>query len=96
MTDNPRSPTFAQRVRAARPRARRYAVRDDMIPGLMLRVQPGGERIFVIERRVRRRWRYATIGPADSITVPEARRQARQIIAGFLDTPAKTTGPRAP
>ncbi len=96
MTDNPRPPTFAQRVRAARPRARRYAVRDDVIPGLMLRVQPGGERIFVIERRVRRRWRYGTIGPADLITVSEARRQARQIIAGFLDTPAKTTGPRAP
>ena len=45
---------------------------------------------------MRRRWRYATIDPADSITVPEARREARQIIAGFLDTPAKTTGPRTP
>ena len=96
MTDHPKPPTFAQRIRAARPRDRRYAVRDDVIPGLMLRVHPGGERIFVIERRVRRRWRYATIGPADSITVPEARREARQIIAGFLDTPAKTTGPRTP
>lgn len=62
----------------------------------MLRVHPGGKRTFVIERRVRRHWRYATIGPADSITVPEARREARQIVAGFLDTPAKTTGPRRP
>ena len=96
MTDHPKPPTFAQRIRAARPRDRRYAVRDDVIPGLMLRVHPGGERVFVIERRVRRRWRYATIGPADSITVPEARREARQIIAGFLDTPVKTEGPRTP
>ena len=96
MTDNPRSPTFPQRARAAKPRDRRYAVRDDVIPGLMVRVHPGGERTFVIERRVRRRWRYATIGPAYSMTVSEARREARQIIAGFLDTPAKTTGPRAP
>ena len=87
MADHPKPPTFAQRIRAARPRDRRYAVRDDAIPGLMLRVHPGGESIFVIERRVRRRWRYATIGPADSVTVPEARREARQIIAGFLDTP---------
>ena len=96
MTDKPKSPTFAQRIRAAKPRERRYAIRGDVIPGLMLRVHPGGERIFVIERRVRRRWRYATIGTADSITVPEARREARQIIAGFLDTPAKTKGPRTP
>ncbi len=96
MTDNPRSPTFAHRVRTAKPRDRRYAVRDDVIPGLMLRFHPGGERTFVIERRVRRHWRHATIGPADSMTVSEARREARQIIVGFLDTPAKTTGPRAP
>ena len=93
MTDQPKS-TFAKRVRAAKPRDKRYAIRDDVIPGLMLRVHPGGERTFVIERRVRRRRRYATIGPADSVSVPEARDKARDLIAGFLDMPAKTTGPR--
>ncbi len=96
MIDNPKSSTFAQRIRAAKPRDKRYAVRDDVLPGLMLRVHPGGERTYVIERRVRRRRRYATIGPADSITVSEARREAQHIIAGFLDTSAKTKGPRTP
>ncbi|MCY3856085.1 MAG: site-specific integrase [Rhodospirillales bacterium] len=95
MTEQPKS-TFARRIRAAKPRDKRYAIRDDVIPGLMLRVHPDGERTFVIERRVRRRWRFATIGPADSVSVPEARDKARHFIAGFLDMPAKTAGPMAP
>ena len=95
MTEQPKS-TFARRVRAAKPRDKRYAIRDDVIPGLMLRVHPGGERTFVLERRVRRRWRFATIGPADLVSVPEARGTARHLIAGFLDMPAETNGPRTP
>ena len=95
MTDQPKS-NFARRVRAAKPRDKRYAIRDDVIPGLMLRVHPGGERTFVLERRVRRRWRFATVGPADLVSVPEARDKARLLIAGLLDMPAKTKGPRTP
>ena len=95
MTDQPKS-TFARRIRAAKPRDKRYAIRDDVIPGLMLRVHPGGERTFVLERRVRRRVRFATIGPADLVSVPEARDKARDLIAGFLDMPAKTNEPRTP
>ena len=45
---------------------------------------------------MRRRWRFATIGSADSVSVPEARDKARHFIAGFLDMPAKTNGPRTP
>ncbi len=37
MSDNPKS-TFARRRRAARPRGKRHEVRDDAVPGLMLRV----------------------------------------------------------
>ena len=37
MTDKPKS-TFAQRVRAAKPRAKKYDVWDDVISGLGLRV----------------------------------------------------------
>ena len=37
MIDNPK-PTFAKRVRAARPRARKYNVWDAVISGLGLRV----------------------------------------------------------
>ena len=45
MTDNPKA-TFARRVRAARPRDRRYDIREDLVPGLSLRVFPSGVRTF--------------------------------------------------
>ena len=68
MTDNPKS-TFARRVRAARPRARKYDVWDDVITGLGLRVglyglavqdaavlaEPWVERVIDIEDRERKR-----------------------------------------
>lgn len=62
MTDNPES-TFARRVRAAKPRARKYEIRDDVTTGLA--VQPSGMRIFVLNRMVRRRRRYATVDSAE-------------------------------
>lgn len=37
MSDHPKS-TFARRVRAAHPRDKHHEVRDDTVPGLMLRV----------------------------------------------------------
>ena len=61
----------------------------------MLRVYPSGERRFVLERRVRR-WRCATIGPANLISLPRAREEARRLIAGLLDMPVTTKGPRTP
>ena len=39
MTDNPK-PTFARRVRAAKPRATKYEIRDDVISGLGWRSSP--------------------------------------------------------
>ena len=45
---------------------------------------------------VRGRRRYATIGSADAMTIPEARREARRLIASYI-APAKTdNGPRTP
>ena len=41
MTDKPKS-TFARRVRAAKPHAKRYDIRDEVIPDLFLRVFPAG------------------------------------------------------
>ena len=78
MTDNPKS-TFARRVRAARPRDKSYDIRDDVIPGLSLRVFPSGVRTFALSRMARGRRRYATIGSADTVT--EAQREARKLIA---------------
>ncbi len=95
MSDNPKS-TFARRVRAARPRARKYELRDDMVTGLGLAVQPTGVRTFVFNRMVRGRRRYATVGSADAMTVPEARAEARKLIAAFLDTAKNDNGPRTP
>ena len=91
MTDNPKS-TFARRGRAARPRDRKYELRDDMVTGLGLAVQPTGVRTFVFNRMVRGRRRYATVGSADAMTVPEA----RKLIAAFLDTAKNDNGPRTP
>ena len=95
MTDNPKA-TFARRVRAARPRDRRYDIRDDLVPGLSLRVFPSGVRTFSLARMARGRRRYATIGSADIMGVPEARREARSLIAAFTETVKNDGGPRNP
>ena len=95
MTDQPKS-TFARRVRVAKPRDRKYEVRDDAIPGLTLRVFPSGARTFSLSRMVRGRRRYATIGDAHTMTVPEARREARKLIATFIDTVKEDGSPRTP
>ena len=41
MGDQPKSTLF-QRISAAKPGEKRYAIRDDIIPGLFLRVFPAG------------------------------------------------------
>ena len=95
MTDKPKS-TFSRRVRAAKPRARKYEIRDDVVTGLGLAVQPSGVRTFVLNRMVHGRRRYATVGNADAMTVPQARAEARKLIAAFLDTVKTDNGPRTP
>ena len=88
--------TFARRVRAAKPQAKKYEVRDDVVSGLALAIQPTGVRTWFLARMVRGRRRYATIGSADALTIPEARREARRLIASYIE-PAKTdNGPRTP
>ena len=95
MGDKPKS-TFARRVRAAKPRATKYEIRDDVVSGLALAVQPSGVRTWFLARMVRGRRRYATLGSAEAMTIPEARREARRIIASYIE-PAKTDdGPRTP
>ena len=95
MTDNSKA-TFATRVRAARPRDKSYEIRDDIVTGLGLRVQPSGARTFFLARMVLGRRRFATIGSADVLTVPEARRKARSLIASYTEPARKTDGPRTP
>ncbi len=95
MTDNPKS-TFARRVRAAKLGDCKYEIRDDVISGLGLAIQPTGVRTFFLSHMVRGRRRYARVGSADTMTVPEARREARKLLAAFLDTVKKDGGPRTP
>ena len=95
MTDNPKS-TFARRVRAAKPRPRKYDVWDDVISGLALRVGTSGHRSFFLRRSVRGRIRSATIGRADKMTVPQARAEARRLIASFIEPARKDDGARTP
>jgi len=95
MSDPPKS-TFARRVRAVKPRGKRYDIRDDVIPGLSLRVFPSDARRFALARMARGRRRYATIGDADAMTIPEARAEARRLIAAFTETVKNDGGPRTP
>ena len=92
MDHHPKS-TFARRVRAARPREKRHDIRDDIIPNLFLRVFPSGARRFALDRMMRGRRRFATLGSTDTMTVPEARREARRLIAGFAEPRPGTTDP---
>ena len=95
MYNRPNS-TFARRVRAAKPREKAYKVRDDIVSGLGMAIQPSGTRTFFVARMVRGQRRYATIGDADAITVPEARREARRLIASYIEPARKESGPRTP
>ena len=88
--------TFARRVRAAKPRATKYEIRDDVVTGLALAIQPTGVRTFFLARMVRGRRRRATIGSADAMTIPEARREARRLIASYIEPTKTDCGLRTP
>ena len=60
-----------------------------MIKGLCLRVYPSGARNFALDRMTRGRRHYTTIGNAETMSVPQARREARALITAFTDTVKK-------
>ena len=95
MADKPKS-TFARRVRAAKPQDRKYEIRDDAITGLGLAVQPSGVRTYFLARMVRGRRHYERIGDAETMTVPEARGEARRLIASYIEPVNTDNGPRTP
>ncbi len=64
--------------------------------GLGVAIQPTGVRTFFLARMVHGKRRYARICDADDMTVPEAWREARGLLASFIE-PAKTdNGPKTP
>jgi integrase len=75
------------RVKAARPRARRYTIADQTVPGLYLRVTPVGAKSWVVRGRVgggraaRQRW--VTVGPVAKVTLAEARTKAKALLGAM-------------
>ena len=83
-------------VRALRPRSARYAYPDPELAGHYVRVQPSGAKSFVaVTRDPGGKQVWVTIGPADLMSVDEAREKARDAIkrvqAGrpAVETPTK-------
>ena len=88
--------TFAKRIRAAKPRAKKYDVWDDVISGLGLRVGVSGTALSSCAGTCAGAFAPATIGGADTMSVPEARREARKLLATFIEPARKDSGPRTP
>ena len=60
------------------PRDRPYEVRDALVRGLLLRVQPSGHRAWIVT------WAHGkrrTLGSVEHLTLDDARETARKIIA---------------
>jgi integrase len=72
------------RVGNAQPRAKRYRIADSGQPGLYLRVYPSGARSYWVRGRVgsgrSARDRDVKIGDPGSMTIPEARARARELV----------------
>ena len=89
--------TFGQRIRAAKPRDKYFNIWDEVISGLGLRIGPSGHRAFFLRRKLPAgRVRSITLGNAEGMSVAEARREARRVLATLLDEPDDRRGPRYP
>jgi integrase len=68
---------------SAKPQERPYEIRDISSKGLILRVQPSGHKAWIVEwTRGKRR----TLGAVDSISLDEARAQAAQAVAEYVQS----------
>jgi integrase len=70
------------RVRSAQPKPKRYSIMDTVEPGLELRVQSDGRRIFALRRSVAGRDVRITLGPYGSsphLSLDQARGQAAEL-----------------
>ena len=76
------------RSRSARARSRSYSERKSR--GVRSGTDTGHDRM------VRGRRRYATIGNANAMTIPEARRAARRLIASYIEPAKNADSPKTP
>jgi integrase len=73
-------------VAGLKPRASRYAFPDPELRGHYVRVQPGGTKSFVavtLDPEGKQIW--TTIGPADAISIEDARTKARDVLTRVRD-----------
>jgi hypothetical protein len=60
--------------------AKRLDFRDDLMPGLVLRVSQSGTKTFCLHRRINGRMRRLTIGHFGILSLAEARERVRQVL----------------
>ena len=89
-------PSFARRIAAARPREKKYCVWDDRISGLGVCIYPTGARSFFLRRKPHGKVRSVTLGRVGTLTVAQARQEARRVLPTLTDLPRDGGGPRYP
>lgn len=79
-----------RRVDALKPQEREFFAWDAELKGFGLRVMPTGRKVYVVQYRAGRRSRRFKLGDAKVLTPDEARRDAKQLLAGVSrgDDPA--------
>src|SRR5262249_25660478 len=85
-------------VAALRVRAKHYTFPDPELRGLLIRVQPGGQKsFFTVTRDPNGKQIWTTIGATDLMAISEARDKAREVLnrvrAGLLAFEAPPTRP---
>src|SRR5262245_1562000 len=68
-----------------RPGGHRCVLWDTEVPGFGVRVYPTGRKVYVLSYRFRRRKRLMAIGPANVLTLEQARKRARRNLVEALD-----------
>ncbi|TGD63363.1 site-specific integrase [Tabrizicola sp. WMC-M-20] len=72
------TPKFIESIKANP--AKRLDFRDDLMPGLVLRVSQSGTKTFCLHRRINGKMRRLTIGRFGVLTLAEARERVRQVL----------------
>lgn len=70
-----------KKIQSLRPQTKRYNVPDGTVPGLSLRVTPGGVKSFALLYRANGVLRRLTLGRYGEVTLTEARNRARDALA---------------
>src|SRR5262245_7281437 len=75
--------TMKMVAKAKPPAKNQLFLRDTELRGFGLRIQAGGTKTYIVERKIEGRVRRITIGPASALTVEQARDIAKQKIGNI-------------